>query len=103
MACKISDKEIYMEGINIAMKDKVEELKKIDGQIDALYKQREDLLKILPDLVIYPNEDTTWTRLIKTDNAKALAQGETIWKRSPVTQFSTDLKELKNPPKELKG
>ena len=62
------------------MKNKVEELKQVKEQIDALYRKKEELEKEIDDLVIYQNEDGIWTRFMKTDTLKELEEKGTIFR-----------------------
>lgn len=85
------------------MKDKVERLKQIKEETDKLHEERRVLESEVDDLIIYQNEDGTWTRFTKTNNIEELQEGKTVWKSCGMEKFSTKIENLKNEPKELKG
>ena len=84
------------------MIQKVERLKALKEQIELLSKEKEQLELEVEDLVIYKNDDGTWTRFTKTDNIAELNNNGNFWKSTKVTRYSTKIETLKNPPKELK-
>lgn len=88
--------------MNSEFKPQVEKLLEIKEQIDKLYEQRRIIEESLPETVIFPNSDGTWTRSTKTDNVKELLENNVIYRINSVSKYTTDIRVLKNKPKELK-
>lgn len=79
----------------------VEALKVIKQKADDLNTRKANIEKQLNNTVIYQNPDGTWTRFIKTDNIKELEEKGMFYRTNPVNRYTTEIKILKNPPKEL--
>jgi len=97
----ICECKIYIDKrTNEGQKYLVELLKENKEKTEALYKERDDLEKRLPEKVIYQNEDGTWTRFTKTDNFKTIEEIGIVWKSTSFGRFSTKIDgSLKNEPK----
>lgn len=80
---------------------RVERIKAIKAEEELLRKERKALEETLPDQVIYPNPDGTWTRWTRTDNLTELLEKGEIFRAAPIGRYSTKLENLKNKPKEL--
>ena len=82
--------------------NQVKELLTIKDTQTLLTEQRERLEEKLPLLVIFQNEDKTWTRFTKTDNINELIEKGSFWGMHKVPKFQTKVSILKNKPKEIK-
>ena len=80
----------------------VKSLNVIKEQQDKLFSEKKDIIDQLPELVIFKNEDNTWTRFTKVDNISVLTEKGTIFRTSSLDRYTTSIEVLKNPPKELK-
>ena len=80
----------------------VEELKKIKEELDALYEKKRTIeANITSDLVMYENVDGTWTRFKRINQAELLFEKKLVFVPTYIEQYKTEIKVLKNPPKEL--
>ena len=80
----------------------VDELLDIKNEMAGLTERREYIENYLPDMVAYENSDGTWTRFKKTDNIEKLTEDGSFWSMVKVNANQTEIKILKNKPKELK-
>jgi hypothetical protein len=80
---------------------KIKELISIEEQIKQLYEEKAEILENISDLVIYQNDDGTWTRFAKLDTVKEILEKGTIFRANSITKYSSKIDVLKNRPKEL--
>ena len=83
-------------------KSKVLKVIELKDKINKLKEEQLSIEKELPDLVIFENGDNTWTRYIKTDNKKELDENGGYWMSVNVKPYSSEIRVLKNKPKEIK-
>ena len=79
----------------------VEKFKLIKEKQAALSKEADEIINRLPDLVMYQNDDSTWTRFSKIDNLKELEEKGSFFRASSINRYTTKVETLKNKPKEL--
>lgn len=85
------------------MEQKVKRLLEIKELVKSLFDEKRAIEKELDDLVIFQNDDKTWTRFKKADLSEQLKSGEPIfYPKVFIERFLTEVRILKNKPKELK-
>ena len=80
----------------------VEKLKKLKKQQELLSEEKKKIIEELDDMVIYQNEDGSWTRFTKIDNLQELQEKGQVFRSTSLERYTTKVEILKNTPKELK-
>ena len=82
---------------------KVKRLQEIKNEMSALSEEKKVLVEELDELVIFQNDDKTWTRFKKVDLSEQLKLGKPVfYPKVFISQYLTEVKVLKNKPRELK-
>ena len=87
---------------NEEQKEAVEQLKKYKAELEVLKESRRELEESLPDILIYQNDDGTWTRYTRKDNLLELQEKGEVHRSVPFNRYMSKLESLKNKPKDLK-